>query len=186
MLEIEIEYKQLLTEDEYLKLKKYFESKNAILKKQENYYFDNELLTLANEKRMLRIRVKDNSYLLCLKTKRVNDILENNIEVSEQTFNKILDNPNLLNEYYKDLPGDLNLLGVLKTTRLEFSDNGNYCLDKSEYYDCLDYEIEYEALDYESEETFEKFLKNHNIIYDKKFKSKNQRFLKEYEKRKIK
>lgn len=186
MLEIEIEYKQLLNEKEYSKLREYFIEKKAILKIQENYYFDNEFLELAARKQMLRIRVKDNSYLLCLKTKRADDVLEENIEIDKVIFNKIMEDNSLLNQYYQDLPDNLFSLGVLKTTRLEFSEFGNYCLDKSEYYDCIDYEIEYEALDYQSEEKFSNFLKEFNIEYDKKFESKNKRFLKEYEKRKIK
>ena len=64
----EIEFKTLITKEQYEKLLKDFNLENNIFT-QTNYYFDTEDAKLLQEKTVLRIRHKNNSYKLTKKTR---------------------------------------------------------------------------------------------------------------------
>ncbi|MDF9866956.1 uncharacterized protein YjbK [Bacilli bacterium PM5-3] len=178
--EIEIEYKQLLLESEYNKIK------NDILKQEhkiiehENFYFETKTKDLKKRKQALRIRVSQNYIEICLKTQRENDLLENNILISKNEFDSIYQDNTLIYNYDLDLPKGLYLIGSLKTNRIEHViRDGLICLDMSTYNNKKDYEIEFEANDYNKEQAFINYLDSFAIKYKPNHKSKIQRFSEE-------
>ncbi|MEG0283948.1 MAG: CYTH domain-containing protein [Erysipelotrichales bacterium] len=180
---IEIEYKQLLDVEEYQKLKTYLKaSKEHVDIDQTNYYFETVDFSLGKEKKALRIRVKDDTYELCLKEKRAQDVLEHNYMISKEAFDLALNDPNTIKEYIP-LKGDFILLGKLFTNRIELKIKGGLiCLDYSKYCNKEDYEIEFEAVDYNKEEFFEVFLDMFDIKYKENKVNKIERFINEYKK----
>lgn len=179
---IEIEYKHLLSANEYELIKEFLiKDINHKIIKQENYYFETSDFKLKELGYALRIRIiNGNEYELCLKQKREKDILEHNYMISVEQFMAICKQPNLMREYVNE-ELDFIALGVLNNTRIELEiENGLICLDKSNYFNQDDYEIEFEANDYESEEYFVMFLENFGIKYQSNDKSKIQRFITAY------
>lgn len=182
MQNVEIEYKMLLEVGQYQNILNYIIDKNRYEKiNQTNYYFDTEDFKLSNLKHALRIRViNNNEYEICLKVKRDLDMLENNFLVDEDTFNKILDNPNIINEY-TNTDYDLKLIGKLENIRYEYHLGLNLiCLDHSKYLDVEDYEIEFEAYNYDQEDVFRAFLSKFNLNYVRNDLNKIQRCIREY------
>ncbi|MDL2212289.1 CYTH domain-containing protein [Erysipelotrichaceae bacterium OttesenSCG-928-M19] len=183
---IEIEYKQLLTKQEYEIIEHDLVIKDSQIIEQENFYFETPLFSLKKQGQAIRIRVLNNEFELCRKTQRENDILEENIFIDKQIFLAICQQPNLINDYFDNVATDLRLLGSMKTKRIEYHyQNGLICLDKSVYLGQTDYEIEYEAADYSSEGSFKDFLNNYGIEYQRSLKSKIARFSETLEKRGI-
>lgn len=176
MKEIEIEYKQLLTKEEYQIIEQFLIKKNIKSIDQENYYFDTKDFKLKEKQKALRIRKKENIYEACLKQQREFDILEDNIILSEIEATKMFNNPNLLASAY-GLAEKVILLGSLKTSRYEYQlVEGLICLDKSRYLNTEDYEIEFEAIDYHQKQVFIDFLKTFKIEFNENKKSKIARF----------
>lgn len=182
MENVEIEYKMLLKEDEYQNVLQFILERNRFEKiNQTNYYFDTKDFKLSKKKHALRIRdTFDGKYEICLKIKRDRDVLENNYMVDESVFHKILEDPNIINEY-TNTEYDLILVGKLDNLRYEYKMGLNLvCLDHSKYLDVEDYEIEFEAYDYDQEDIFRAFLYKFGIEYHKNEVSKIQRCFKEY------
>ena len=173
---VEIEYKQLLTKEEYQRIEQFLIEQNVTSFEQENYYFDTLDFKLKKNQKALRIRKKDNTYEACLKQQREFDLLEDNINLTEEHATKMFKNPSLLASYYC-LDEEIVLLGSLKTIRYEYPlEKGLICLDKSTYLNTEDYEIEFEAIDYEQKPVFIDFLKRFNIEFKENKKSKIARF----------
>lgn len=176
MKEIEIEYKQLLSKEQYNLIKSFMLKNNVIPFIHENYYFDSKDFKLKKENKALRIRKIDDSYEACLKQKRKYDLIEDNIALTKEEAFKILKEPNLLSKYY-NIDFNIILLGSLKTKRYEYQlKEGLICLDKSNYLDNEDYEIEFEAIDYNQKNRFIDFLKMFEIEFKENKKSKIARF----------
>lgn len=172
--EIEIEYKNLLTENEYLKLKDVFFSEDQKPATQENYYFDTEDFTLKHNKCALRIRLKDHRAEMTLKTPFEGHHTETTIDLDEDTAVKMIAETSfklpdeiltVLNEENISISPSVSLVGSLKTERLELVDTHTIIvLDKSYYSDQIDYELEIES-DSKSigKALFDQILKNHGI-----------------------
>ena len=176
--EIEIEYKQLLTKEQYKTIKEFILIKKFKRLNHENYYFDSKTTPLKNQGQALRIRRGLDYYELCLKSQREYDIVEQNILLTETEFVNICNDNSLMLKYFKDLPKDIELLGSLKTKRIEYQlEDGLICLDESAYHNIVDYEIEFEANDYDKETVLIDFLKEFSIEYCPNLKSKIQRFV---------
>src|SRR5690625_2654192 len=86
--EIEIEYKNLLTKSEYKRLLRLYPFQKAI--KQHNYYFETAQLQLQKQKSALRIRKKNNEYVLTLKQPHYGQLLETHVEITEDETEQCL------------------------------------------------------------------------------------------------
>ncbi|MDR3215451.1 MAG: aminotransferase class V-fold PLP-dependent enzyme [Bacilli bacterium] len=182
MQNIEIEYKHLLNRKEYLLIRKDLINNFSFTQyHQINHYFNDIHDELKNKEQALRIREKNNTYEICLKTKRKDDVLEKNIMINKNDFLKIIDNPQCLNTYFNNMNLSLQYLGSLHTERLEVKvEQGLICLDLSHYFNKIDYEIEFEANDYDNEEYLKAFLSTYHINYQANQLSKIARYYEAY------
>lgn len=180
--ELEIEFKNLLSEKEYDTLLAEYQLTD--LHTQTNIYFDTEDYQLKQKKMGLRIR-------------RTNDYTELTLKAPTSNQNTLLEVTDQLNTYLDGMPLDkqelpeisevaiflqdqgitlseLRTIGELTTTRGEINVRSNVLLvlDKSVYYGKTDYELEMEVADAtDGEVFFFDFLKHHTIpvrVADKK------------------
>lgn len=176
---IEIEFKTLLSESDFTRLKdSYF--KGAVLIEQQNRYFDTVTNDLYDRKMTARIRRANNRSLFTLKqVNQDNQVVEYEIEDEKLQ----IDDPRITELLVKlNLP--LTIIEIAKTTtdRLIIEDNaGEWCLDKTQFSNTVDYELEYEltkdTLDERSGlDRFTEFLETYEIVY-KHGPSKFQRAL---------
>lgn len=150
--EIEIEYKMLLTKEEYYRLLNGlpFPSRPTI---QTNYYFETETFLLKQNKLALRIREKNDSYTLTLKQPHKDGVLESHELLTKETAekwikHKLVNDSEILNslELLNIPANELKYFGHLTTERYQFEQhNIIYVLDKSMYHTKTDYELEIEA-----------------------------------------
>lgn len=151
--EIEIEYKTLLTKQEYdnLLFGLDFPPSGEI---QINYYFETDTNALKRHQSALRIREKAGNYTLTLKEPHEKGILETHDKLTEDECKQwINDQPVAKQHVEKQLKNlhisisALRFIGSLKTERRSFTQNDLiYVLDKSYYNGLVDYELEIEAL----------------------------------------
>lgn len=153
--EIEIEFKNLLTKDEFLKLQKAFQIAESMFIEQTNYYFETPSFSLKNSGGALRIRQKSHSFVLTLKMRQAIGHLEIHQKLTESEATKILKTSQIPDgeviEYLMAeniIIENLALLGDLTTRRVELPyENGLLVLDHSTYLNHEDYELEYEVTD---------------------------------------
>lgn len=167
---IEIEAKVLISKYDYQGLSEAFKDHKPFT--QTNYYIDSDDDYLHKEGIVLRIREKNGSYTMTLKTPLSTGLLEKNEPVSPEEFAAMRDQ-HLFPK--NDLARFLTMLGVdiaslklvtsLTTERIdiEFHD-GLLSLDKNEYSGNVDYEVEFEYNNIKDAETIvSNLLKEHNI-----------------------
>ncbi|WP_099364328.1 CYTH domain-containing protein [Fredinandcohnia onubensis] len=153
--ELEIEFKNILEEDEYRRLLSAFsisEDKKVI---QENFYFDTPKFSLKDVGAALRIREKNGIYTLTLKQPVKRGLLETHQVLSKEEAEQMLNGGNIIEgEVISILKGlsietsDVRFFGSLKTKRAEVEyKNGLLVLDKSYYLNQIDFEVEYEVTD---------------------------------------
>lgn len=178
--ELEIEFKNMLTEEEYKKLALHYGFSAADLKTQENFYFDTRDFQLKNLKCALRIRKKQDVFECTLKTPathgnfEITDVLSEN-QAAAVMEGRAFDAPDVraaLAELSVS-PDALGLIGALTTHRMEVeTEAGLLVLDHSEYAATADYEIEFEVQEAAAgEKHFRGLLERHGIpvrIADKK------------------
>jgi|SRR5690625_359228 len=181
--EIEIEYKNLLTKDEFNSLLSNlsFPRKGQV---QINYYFETADLALRNKLSALRIREKNGSYQLTLKEPHPEGLLETHDLLTEKEafswlHGNIIEKKHVIKQLKNlDIPYE-NLLyfGKLTTERREMSyENVLIVLDKSTYNGLTDYEFELEApCKNIGKRIFNELLQKNNIIL-KKTPNKIERF----------
>lgn len=179
----EIEFKQLLTAEQYNKFAQYyFPNKTAF--KQTNYYIDTPDFQLKANKSALRIRVKDGGNEMTLKVPADIGLLEYNFDTAiNPVMNDQLDSadiPNDITYQLNKLNVNLNtlvILGSLTTERMEQPDKENLIvLDKNTYLDTEDYELEFEVTDYDTGLTkFHSILDDFGLTYEQPA-NKVQRF----------
>ena len=166
---LEIEFKTLLTAEEFDRLAlQHFQESTMI--SQENIYIDTHDFELRRRRMMLRIRHINDTYIMTLKKPVQSGVLE---------FDGTIDSPpdkehvyfiphNILEQL--DAHGvearDLRIQGQLHTYRLEkIIDAGLLVLDKSEYSGTTDYELEFEAHEFETGKAFfSQFLRTHALV----------------------
>lgn len=166
--EIEIEFKNLLTKAEFLKLKRHFQLLEQDFIKQVNFYFDTNSFDLKNNDSALRVRQKNGRYELTLKQPAEIGLFETNETITEQNFLHIKKTGQLPEgkvKYYFDklkLNSELIYFGQLTTFRAETNyRDGLIAIDKSNYLNKTDYELEYEVTDVKlGKQHFEKLLQN--------------------------
>ncbi|WP_226037644.1 CYTH domain-containing protein [Aquibacillus saliphilus] len=170
--EIEIEFKNLLTKDEYDKLRLFFELENVEPVIQTNHYFETSDFRLKDKGAALRIREKNNLWQLTLKEPHPEGLLETHdtlttTEATSWINGVIIPKPTVakqLNQLGIDFAG-LNYGGTLKTYRLEtLYKQTTIVLDYSTYNNQSDYELEIEATEKAiGERVFHELLENHDI-----------------------
>lgn len=177
---IEIEYKLLLTKEQYDILKPLFKGPAY---QQTNYYFDTKEEKLRLARITLRVRLKDDHYEFTLKRSGAVGLDEFNENISKEDFQHLIHNEEidseileLLKEYHITLK-DLCQIYTLQTYRYDLPyKNGLLSLDKSEYLGVTDYEIEYEVTKTENAiEDFNAFLKTADVKYVQNCKGKRHR-----------
>ncbi|WP_088066555.1 CYTH domain-containing protein [Gottfriedia luciferensis] len=171
--EIEIEFKNLLTKEEFDKLKTSFQINDSQFRSQTNFYFETPDFTIKKFGGALRIRQKSQtSFTLTLKIKQSIGHLEINQKISEAEAKNMLATSILpegeVKEYIIENHlnlDDLSLIGELTTNRVEFPyENGLLVLDHSTYLNHEDYELEYEVSDeIVGKQKFITLLENHHI-----------------------
>jgi uncharacterized protein YjbK len=182
--EIEIEFKNLLTYQEFLGLIHDFDIQKSDFTEQTNYYFDTEDFQLKSHKSALRIRLKKDTYTLTLKQQFDTHILETHQTIDNTQFPKVVaGNPlpegkvsEVLRKLHIEIP-DLKYLGELTTNRVELPYYDDLLvLDENHYLGKIDYEIEYETADYnKGQQNFLGLLESKNIPV-RETKSKIHRF----------
>lgn len=181
--EIEIEFKNLLTKEEFNRIRTYlsFPDKGVT---QTNYYFETKEFSLKNNHAAIRIREKNGEYTLTLKQPQGQGLLETHDPLTKIETNEWM-NGNPVSKPYvaKQLgkmhidPSDLIYYGSLTTTRLEYNHEGFiYVLDDSHYNHHSDYELEIEAPSYDAGLTTFNQLLNTLSIPRRKTPSKIERF----------
>ncbi|MFC4386866.1 CYTH domain-containing protein [Gracilibacillus marinus] len=153
--EIEIEYKNLLTKNEYEQLLSFFQTYRYTESTQVNHYFETKDFSLKKHGAALRVRLKNNMYIATLKEPNPNGpgLLETHEQISKETFNNwITNNIDLPKKILMQL-SDINtkLLkygGKLETIRMEIPYQDTLVvLDHSKYNNKEDYELELETTD---------------------------------------
>ncbi|WEV45442.1 CYTH domain-containing protein [Streptococcaceae bacterium ESL0687] len=186
---LEIEYKSLLSMDEYDRLKKYFSHVPPI--RQVNHYLDSTDFIMRENRLALRIRTFDDAAEMTLKVPQAIGNMEHNAKLTLKEAQDMLDqkkiNENLpqladILSILRDNKIDINqitVLGKLMTIRQETkTDIGLMALDKNTYASICDYELELEVTDArKGKKDFYNFLAEKNIEF-RYAKSKVVRFLK--------
>ncbi|QDQ01435.1 CYTH domain-containing protein [Lysinibacillus fusiformis] len=179
--QLEIEFKNLLTKQQYEQLLKDFHIHDNAIHRQTNHYYDTPLHALRNLKSGLRIRQIDNYYECTLKERTAaHEHLETTNELSAEQAKKMLNGegffaPEVAKRLAKyDIPLDeLEVFGSLTTDRVEIPyKEGLLVFDHSFYLQCDDYEVEYESNDViKGNVIFDEFLQQYEIkkqVTDKK------------------
>lgn len=176
--EIEIEFKSMLTQNDYEKLLHYYNVMNKQFVIQTNLYFDTADFQLKQRGMGLRIRYFSDTAEATLKIPQTVGLLEVTDRLSldevEQAINKDQFTP-----YATEILGqlrtfnislsDLHLIGKLITKRAEFTiPEGKLALDESWYSDYHDFELELEVPDYNfNEGDFKQLLNKFELPYRK-------------------
>ncbi|WLV25555.1 CYTH domain-containing protein [Aciduricibacillus chroicocephali] len=155
--EIEIEFKNLLSKEEYTKLRAGLPFHSASMT-QTNHYFDTEAFNLKQKGSALRIREKNDRFTLTLKEPHPDGLLETHDTLTDEEAASWIEGSPLpkenVGEQLEQLgvnEADLKLFGSLTTERLETKSNGVLLvLDYSTYNGENDYELEIEAMDRKS------------------------------------
>ncbi|SFL36567.1 Uncharacterized protein YjbK [Gracilibacillus orientalis] len=184
--EIEIEFKNLLTKDEYQQLVTHFRSYELTEIEQKNYYFETPDFQLKQHHAALRIREKKEKFQLTLKQPNPNGagLLETHCDITTDEAQQWINGHIILkDEIAKALSAisinmqNLKYGGMLETYRLECTyDSTTIVLDKSHYNDHTDYELELEAEDEQHGMTVFKELLSSHQIPKRKTANKIERF----------
>ena len=171
MPELEIEFKNLLNENEYSTLYDTF-FKRVPGQSLVNYYIDTPDLELRSNTLLLRVRKDDGKQVMTLKAPTEKGVLEFHAEVDYDLDSRKdvaqAEVPDVIaDELEKRHIGiaDLKIYGSLETERHETEyEGGLLVLDKSSYLGSTDFEIEYEVSDYDEGETiFNRLMADHDI-----------------------
>jgi uncharacterized protein YjbK len=193
--EIEIEYKNLLTKQEFDRLTDFFGFTKDAFKLQENHYFDTPDFQLKASGAALRIRFKHGNYVLTLKEPAEIGLLETHQQLNKEEAEGLLYSDERLVEgaITKQLQNlgvnsdNLRFFGTLSTSRAEKNTvEGLIVLDHSRYLNKEDYEIEVEVTNAEEGyRSFQNLLASHQIpvrktpnkikrFYDQKLLTENK------------
>jgi uncharacterized protein YjbK len=182
--EVEIEFKNLLTKEEYFSLLDYFKINESLFTFQENHYFDTNNFALKDRQSALRIRSKQGAYTLTLKTPLEEGLLETNQTLQKEEAEALLNDGispfGEVNDRLQSLgipTKQLHYFGTLTTKRAEIEyKNGLLVFDASFYMNVEDYELEYEVKDYNAgQKRFLSLLEERNIP-TRKTENKVKRF----------
>lgn len=177
--ELEIEFKNMLTHEEYQELlqSEFLNQENPEKITQINYYFDTKDSDLKKQGAALRIRISSSIMELTLKSPSDDFLMETNISLDKETASSILNKKELSlsadifsNEKVdlKDIPKDriFHLFNSMTTERFEKDEDIHLLvLDKTTYQNGeIDYELEVESQDRKKgKEFFHSFLEKHSV-----------------------
>ena len=156
---IEIEFKNMLTKEEFYQLMQLFNIEQDGFVVQRNHYFDTNTFDLKKHTSALRIREKQSTYEMTLKQPLANQegLLETNCYLDSHTANQMINvggiSDSKIAEKIKNLnidPQSIRYFGTLTTQRVEAPyKSGLLVLDHSTYFQIEDFEVEFEVHDYE-------------------------------------
>ncbi|WP_368298344.1 CYTH domain-containing protein [Cytobacillus firmus] len=184
---IEIEFKNMITTDEFTALMNYLNLRSEDFLEQENHYFDTPDFLLKEKGSALRIRQKYGSFELTLKQPHPEGLLETNEDLSESEAAEMIQTGKIPREQIKKSIEELGIktdnlryFGTLTTKRAEKEYNkGLAVLDHSRYLNKEDFEIEFEVDDRkEGQMVFLNLLQQLNIPV-RKTENKIKRFYNE-------
>ncbi|MER2260669.1 MAG: CYTH domain-containing protein [Psychrobacillus sp.] len=167
--EQEIEFKNLLTKEEFMRLTDYFHIKSQHFKTQTNYYYDTPDQFFKNNHMGFRLRVMENQNELTLKSPVTRHVMnEQTILITDEQRDIIINQGLFPSIPFIDeliASKSLTCFGSIKTNRAQLKlDEGILFLDHSSYSRTEDYELEYESKDVEKgKKFFDELLKNHQI-----------------------
>lgn len=170
--ELEIEYKNMLTKEEYKKLLAHFDFTYEQARVQTNHYFDTPDGQLRDLKCALRIRRTEKRIECTLKTPAPDGNYEITDALTEDQAMSMLNGEGFYAVEVKETlaslqvdPAELQPFGALTTRRIETPyEDGLLVFDHSEYGSQEDYELEYETNDAkQGKERFKQFLQTHYI-----------------------
>lgn len=153
MQELEIERKNLLTKDEYIRLINGLSLTDITPQKQINHYFETPDFQLKQTGSALRIREKGDQYVLTLKEPHGDGLLETHAVLTKEEADRLINGTGELKPTIAtrllDLgvaPDALQFGGTLETNRIEVrKDDVLVVLDESHYLHHVDYELEIEG-----------------------------------------
>ena len=170
---IEIEFKNILTKQQYENLLEAFSVQASQIHRQTNHYFDTAEQHLKKLSSALRIREIGDTIECTLKEKKgPNEHLETTDFITFADAQKMLAGEEITAPSVRaqlqlfDVPlKDLQPFGTLTTDRVEIPYKGGLLVfDHSFYLQCDDYEVEYETNDEKiGKKVFSEFLHNYNI-----------------------
>ena len=174
---LEIEYKMLISEENYLKLMDIYQKQPTL---QTNVYYNCKYEDLKSRGIGMRIRDVNNTHLFTLKVKTDNGHKEYEAYTNENSIEALHEVKFIFDEL--NIKGPYIETGRLNTYRSEIPFNhGVLCLDRNEYYGITDYELEFEIYpDKDADEGMKEFtavLSQVNLSYIQNKKSKIQRCL---------
>lgn len=156
MAEVEIEFKNLLTEEEYNHIYEYFDLDGVNTINNDNYYYDDVRSSFKNNNSALRIRHTNGRREITLKIKSPKQNLEyncswNNEEIPEWLEVKDLPQEIKINSAKFNLENKLSLIQKIETRRKELKIKGGLLVLDKNYFlgNIIDYELEYEVVNYE-------------------------------------
>ncbi|CAC96195.1 CYTH domain-containing protein [Listeria innocua] len=170
--ELEIEFRNLLTKEEYDRLIEDFRIKEDDFFEQTNFYLDTADFGLKERNSALRIRKLETQYQLTLKTPEARGLMETTQILAADQATAITDGANIpvgpVRDTLKEIGinhEDLQVFGSLKTIRAEKDyKKGLLVFDKNFYGSISDFDLEYEVSDYDKgKEIFDKLLKEYQI-----------------------
>lgn len=172
---LEIEFKTLLTKEDYTRLLAHYQLTSESFHTQTNIYYDTPDLQLKQKNCGLRIRLLDDYAEYTIKTPAVEGKLETTdtyttLEATEIIKSCVLPRTGAVFQKLQELAVDskqLIQIGELTTKRAEFPINeGLLAIDESWGERLHDYELELEVTDAATGKTaFEQFLKHKAISY---------------------
>jgi uncharacterized protein YjbK len=152
---VEIEFKNLLTREEYDHIIEHFQVKSTQKKRQVNHYFDTPTFSLKEINVALRVREKAECFEITMKQPAIIGLLETNQKIDQEEAQELLQNGILPNGEIKNKLCNLAIsvqnivyFGSLTTDRVELDyQGGTLVLDHSSFLGVEDFEIEYEVID---------------------------------------
>ena len=181
---IEIEFKNMLTQEEYDRFLKEFNIEQGQIFSQDNFYFDTPEFSLKRVGAALRIREKNGAYEMTLKQPAIEGLLETNESLSNEEASMALNHNCLPYARISQLIEKLGVpfsrityFGTLTTNRVEFPyRNGLLVLDHSIYLNNEDFELEFEVKNYQAGQiVFREILTQFNVP-ERKTENKIKRF----------
>lgn len=171
--ELEIEFKNVLTKQQYETLLKKFQVSDEMILHQTNHYFDTKEFRLKELFSGLRIRETKEKIVCTLKERTAtNTHLETTDVITKEQADLMLLGRGFFADSVKIRLSQLGVpvehlqhFGTLSTDRVELSyKGGTIVFDHSFYLNCDDYEVEYETNEeILGQEVFENFLKENDI-----------------------
>lgn len=170
--ELEIEFKNMLTKEEYTRLLKNYSDFHDGPITQHNHYFDTADFQLKQQLSALRIRHKNNRFECTLKIPAPVGHYEITDQLTKEQAHRMLESQSFEAAEVAEallkldvLPAKLKSIGTLTTHRVEVDYlQGLLVLDHSEYNGQEDFELEYEVSDATTgQENFLNFLQQQDI-----------------------